>query len=80
MFASVQGHTLYYESCGEGPAVVFIHGLGSCSGIWHYQVQTLGSGFRAVAYDWLGSGLSSKPHSEYSVSGWARSRAWRTPA
>jgi len=43
MFADVNGIRLYYESQGDGRPVVLVHGLGSSSDMWRYQVPALAS-------------------------------------
>jgi pimeloyl-ACP methyl ester carboxylesterase len=64
--------TLAWEEAGEGPAVVFVHGLGGSMHSWRAQFEAVAAaGHRAVAYDQRGSGLSSKPAGPYSVEGWA---------
>ena len=57
---------LYYEDHGKGKPVVLIHGwpLSLCS--WEKQVAALvGEGYRVIAYDRRGFGLSSKPYGGY---------------
>ncbi|MGI8558929.1 MAG: alpha/beta fold hydrolase [Solirubrobacteraceae bacterium] len=46
---------------GEGPLLLFLHGFPSSSYDWK-QVLPLLPGFAAVAFDFLGFGLSEKPH------------------
>ncbi len=57
--------TLYYESTGSGPAVVFIHGLGSDARIWDAQYAALSRSFRVVRYDLRGYGRSGVPAEAY---------------
>ncbi len=52
---------LYYESWGEGPPVVFVHGGGASHEVWEQQVYHLAEDFRTVTYDLRGHGESSKP-------------------
>ena len=40
------------------PTVLFIHGSGGSSGLWHHQVEGLGSAANAVAVDLPGHGAS----------------------
>jgi 3-oxoadipate enol-lactonase len=65
--------TLAYEDTGGGePAIVFVHGLGGCAYVWWAQVADAGArGYRAIAYDQRGAGLSSHPPGPYSVELWA---------
>ena len=69
----VDGAELAYEdSGGDGPAVVLVHGLGGSLYGWRAQIRALaGAGYRAIAYDQRGSGLSEKPPGPYSAEGWA---------
>lgn len=47
---------------GTGPTVVLLHGLGSTSEVWRLLARMLSrQGFRAVAFDLLGFGVSPKP-------------------
>lgn len=71
MFTSVRGRTIYYETRGKGQPIVFVHGMGGNSAIWYTQAKALSSSFRTIAYDWMGAGRSSKPHSAHSVERWA---------
>ena len=67
----VNGITVAYEEAGEGPAVVFVHGLGGSVYAWRVQVAACaGRGYRAIAYDQRGHGLSDKPPGPYSVEQW----------
>ena len=65
--------TLAYEdSGGDGPAVVLVHGLGGSKYGWRAQLGALAkAGYRAIAYDQRGAGLSSTPPGPYSVELWA---------
>jgi 4,5:9,10-diseco-3-hydroxy-5,9,17-trioxoandrosta-1(10),2-diene-4-oate hydrolase len=63
-FVEVEGLRLRYIEAGSGPSVLFLHGasLGSSADVF---VRNLGpfakAGFRAVAFDLPGFGLSEKP-------------------
>jgi pimeloyl-ACP methyl ester carboxylesterase len=63
----------YEERPGEGGTVVFVHGLGGSFHSWWAQLGACEErGFRALAYDQRGAGLSDKPPGPYSVELWAR--------
>jgi 3-oxoadipate enol-lactonase len=62
---------LYYETAGEGPPVLLIHGLGSSTRDWEYQVGELARGYRVIAFDVRGHGRSDKPPGPYSVAQFA---------
>jgi 4,5:9,10-diseco-3-hydroxy-5,9,17-trioxoandrosta-1(10),2-diene-4-oate hydrolase len=64
-FVTVGDLELHYLSRGEGPAVVFLHGSGpGASGYSNFK-QNLDAvnraGFRAIVFDMIGFGYSSKP-------------------
>jgi 3-oxoadipate enol-lactonase len=69
-----EGVILAYEDAGgEGPVVVFVHGLGgSAYGWWAQLAACRERGYRAIAYDQRGAGRSSKPAGPYSVELWAK--------
>lgn len=66
--------TLAYEDTGgDGPAVVFVHGLGGSTYAWWSQLDACRRrGYRGIAFDQRGAGLSDKPPGPYSVEGWAQ--------
>ena len=57
-YASVNGVELYYESHGEGPAVVFAHGAGGNSLSWWQQVPFFARRFRCITFDHRAFGRS----------------------
>jgi 3-oxoadipate enol-lactonase len=71
--AELEGLTLAYEDTGgEGPAIVFVHGLGGSAYGWWAQLHTARErGYRAIAHDQRGAGLSSRSPGPYSVELWA---------
>lgn len=71
MQANVHGTNLFYESLGEGPPIVFVHGLGGTSNVWHAQRAVLSRYFRVVTLDLSGSGRSDKSKRQYSIEAWA---------
>jgi pimeloyl-ACP methyl ester carboxylesterase len=46
---------------GSGPAIVMLHGINSDGGDWRTVIDTIGPGYRFVAFDLLGFGKSPKP-------------------
>src|SRR4051812_16741047 len=57
---------LHYRDQGSGPAVVLIHGWPLSLRSWEKQAAgLLDAGFRVIAYDRRGFGLSSQPASGY---------------
>ena len=59
---SDNGHTVYFETQGNGPPVILIHGLGASLRQWDYLTpQLVAAGFSAYALDLQGHGDSPKP-------------------
>src|SRR5712671_6688137 len=57
---------LYYEDHGAGKPVVLIHGWPLSGRTWENQMPALiGAGYRVIAYDRRGFGLSSQPWTGY---------------
>lgn len=67
----IGGHRLHYIEVGRGEPVVLLHGLGGSATDWRSNVQALAEGgYRVLALDMLGAGLSDKPRrADYSVGG-----------
>ena len=61
-FAHVNGQKLYYEDTGgDGPAIVFSHGLLMDSSMFAPQVQALRSTWRCISWDERGHGQTADP-------------------
>lgn len=58
MLAIINGINMYYEDRGQGPAFVFIHGLGENAPSWRFQTDFFSSSFRTIAMDLRGHGRS----------------------
>lgn len=59
MLASVNDTTLHYVSAGEGPPVVFVHGLGGTANVWHGVLAAMTQHHHCVAMDLRGHGRSA---------------------
>ena len=59
--APVNGINIYYETSGEGPAVVFAHGKGGNHISWWQQVPVFSRAFRCITFDHRGWGRSLNP-------------------
>ena len=58
----INGIDLYYESHGEGPAIVFAHGRGGNHMSWWQQVAAVSADYRCVTFDHRGWGASFAKH------------------
>ena len=59
--------TLHYEDRGRGPALVFIHGLGSSGLDWSHQIEHFCRDFRVIAPDLRGYGRSTRTAADYTI-------------
>ena len=66
----VNGVSLALDMAGSGPAVVFIHGYPLDRTLWRHQVEHL-RGYRRIAPDLRGMGLSDAPDLGYSMGTYA---------
>jgi 3-oxoadipate enol-lactonase len=65
------GCQLHYEDYGQGAPLVLVHGLGSSTQDWEYQIPELANHYRVIALDVRGHGRSDKPHERYQISDFA---------
>jgi pimeloyl-ACP methyl ester carboxylesterase len=70
----VNGVRLAYEDLGEGPAILFIHGFMLDRTMWRDQVAAL-KGWRRIAPDLRGHGLSEAPERGYCMAAYANDLA-----
>lgn len=76
-FIDVQGVRTHYIDMGSGSPVVFVHGLGAWSYSWRHNLEPIAKlGYRVIALDLKGFGLTQKPEpitdEDYSVADQAR--------
>jgi 3-oxoadipate enol-lactonase len=71
IMAIINGLDIHHETQGEGPPVVFVHGLGATSNVWHAQRAALGRYYRVIVYDRSGCGRSQRARDGYSIDAWA---------
>lgn len=57
-FAPRQSKGISYREAGAGPALVLLHGIGSSSASWLFQLESL-AGYRLIAWDAPGYGASA---------------------
>ena len=63
----INGIAEHYEIFGQGQPILFIHGLGSSSRDWEYQIDYFSKMYRVITIDVRGHGQSDKPPGPYSV-------------
>ena len=71
----VNGIGIEYEIHGTGPALLFIHGLGSCKEDWEAQRDPFAQDYRVISFDLRGHGESDKPAGPYSIAQFAADAA-----
>lgn len=60
-------HTRVFDSGGDKPVVVLVHGLANALDIWEPIVKHLSPHFRIIAFDLPGFGLAQRPDADYSL-------------
>jgi pimeloyl-ACP methyl ester carboxylesterase len=68
----LDGARVNYVELGEGPPVVFIHGLSGCWQNWLENIPEFANRHRVVALDLCGFGESELPNEEISIPGYGR--------
>ena len=72
-YVRVDGARIRYIDAGRGPPVVLLHGLGASMYAWRKNVGAMAAaGFRVIAFDNRGFGLSDKPAVPYDNAAYAR--------
>ncbi|MBT8766565.1 alpha/beta fold hydrolase [Metapseudomonas boanensis] len=61
------GCSLHYEDYGHGTPLLLVHGLGSSTRDWEYQIPALSTRHRVIALDVRGHGRSDKPRERYNM-------------
>jgi pimeloyl-ACP methyl ester carboxylesterase len=70
---TVGGRRVNYVELGDGPPLVFVHGLGGCWENWLENIPHFARTHRVVALDLPGFGESEMPAEGISIPGYARS-------
>lgn len=70
-WASLSGSTVNYVDIGEGPALVFIHGLSGCWQNWLENIPSFARSHRVIALDLPGFGCSPMPQEQITIRGYA---------
>jgi pimeloyl-ACP methyl ester carboxylesterase len=62
-YVTVDGHRLFFREAGapDAPAVVLLHGFPTSSYMFRHLIPALAAGYRVIAPDHLGFGLSDAP-------------------
>jgi pimeloyl-ACP methyl ester carboxylesterase len=68
----IDGREVNYCELGEGPAIVFVHGLGASWQSWLEQMPEFSASHRVVAMDLPGFGYSEMPSEDISIEYYAR--------
>ena len=68
----VDGHPINLIDIGEGPAVVFVHGLGCNWQAWLENIPHVAAEHRVVSLDLPGFGFSAMPTEDISIEGYGR--------
>jgi 3-oxoadipate enol-lactonase len=63
---------MFAATAGEGPPLVFIHGLGWSHALWRRQLERLSGAYRVIAADTRGHGQSDKPPGPYAIADFAQ--------
>ena len=71
-WVEVRGRPVNVLDIGDGPVVVFLHGLSGCWQNWLQSIPPLAADHRVIAIDLPGFGESPMPADPISVSGYAR--------
>lgn len=58
-YAEINGTQMFYESHGDGPAIVFAHGRGGNHLSWWQQVAAFQGDYRCITFDHRGWGLTA---------------------
>ena len=68
---TIHGQQIAYRRGGEGPALLFLHGIAGSSQTWIPVMELLRAEYSMVAPDFLGHGHSAKPMGDYSLGNFA---------
>ena len=69
MFAELHNNLIHYTSRGEGPPIVFVHGLGGSANVWHGTIDALAQHHHCIALDLRGHG---RRQGQFTIDGWAK--------
>ena len=58
---------MYYETHGEGEALILISGNGAESSQWKDMIPTFSKNYKVIPFDNRGAGRTDRPNMEYSM-------------
>jgi pimeloyl-ACP methyl ester carboxylesterase len=64
-FANINGAQIYYETRGEGPAILLIHAGVADSRMWDAQFEAFAAAHRVIRFDLRGFGRSNMPAGKF---------------
>ncbi|MBI4941433.1 MAG: alpha/beta fold hydrolase [Actinobacteria bacterium] len=67
----LNGHDLHYVHAGDGPPIVFLHGVLGSTRVWARLAAEMSQDHFVLAPDLFGHGMSAKPMADYSLGGHA---------
>ena len=63
----VLGQKIHYYEAGQGPNVIFLHGLGGDAGMWAGNIGPVSEKYHVYVLDQIGFGRSDKPLIDYKI-------------
>lgn len=66
-FVEANDLRVHYHERGSGEPIVFVHGNWASASWWEPALARLPAGYRGLAYDMRGRGLTAGPDSDYSI-------------
>jgi pimeloyl-ACP methyl ester carboxylesterase len=63
----VYGHSIYYETSGQGDPLILIAGLGTSCLMWWKQIEPLSKKYHVIAFDHRGIGKSSRASKAFTI-------------
>jgi pimeloyl-ACP methyl ester carboxylesterase len=63
----MSGDKIYFETSGKGEPILFIHGLGSSSQDWEYQIKFFSKYYKTISVDLRGHGKTGSIAEAYSI-------------
>jgi len=64
---TISGVSVHFVEAGEGPPILFLHGLGGSWRDWSVNLPAFAATYRVLAMDFPGFGESDKPEVRYSI-------------